>query len=238
MKQKDKENRVAISELVKSRYNLIIHYACSDFNVTPMRISAISVYDMHLGKSDDFSLHKSINEFKRQNEDIDFSLDEIEKHMLTKFYEFVNKKNGYTWVHWNMKSSQFGFTALEERYRMFNESPIFIEDIKKIDLANLFKKIYGNDYVEHDRFMNLAKLNNNVTKELLSGKEEVIEFSNRNYLAVTNSVQKKVRIMNAFIQKTNEGTLKIDKNHFVNWRDIRTLVIKILSQIVMIHVNK
>lgn len=109
---------------------LIIHYSCESFyNKTDgksPRISAIAVQRFDNSQTDLFSLHKSA---------------ELELAMLTDFFDFAKINNEKYWIHWNMRDSNYGFKALEHRYRVLsgNQPSTFVPDNKKIDLARLFK---------------------------------------------------------------------------------------------------
>ena len=38
--------------------------------------------------------------------------DELEKRILTAFFEYAKGRLDYTWLHWNMRDSNYGFAAL------------------------------------------------------------------------------------------------------------------------------
>jgi hypothetical protein len=66
---------------------------------------------------------------------------------------------GMKYLHWNMRDINYGFAALEHRYRVLGGGPIVIEDDKKIDLARLLIDVYGVGYAGHPRLVQLLAMN-------------------------------------------------------------------------------
>jgi hypothetical protein len=63
--------------------------------------------------------------------------------MFKEFFRFVKVHKSFNWVHWNMRDLNYGFEAIENRYKVLGGKPIIIEDDKKFDLARLLIDIYG-----------------------------------------------------------------------------------------------
>ena len=53
------------------------------------------------------------------------------------------------YMHWNMRDINYGFPAIEHRYRVLGGNPVIIDDDKKLDLARLLIDIYGVGYAGH-----------------------------------------------------------------------------------------
>lgn len=65
------------------------------------------------------------------------------------FFHYVADHLGYTWAHWNMRSINFGFQALEHRYMVLGGEPKIIPDTRKVDISDLMIKIYGINYAKN-----------------------------------------------------------------------------------------
>jgi hypothetical protein len=72
------------------------------------------------------------------------------------------------YLHWNMRDANYGFAAIEHRYRVLGGSPIIIDDDKKTDLARLLIDIYGVGYTGHPRLETLLAQNSIKTLDLLT----------------------------------------------------------------------
>ncbi len=74
---------------------------------------------------------------------IEEHLDELEEDMLRDFFEVARDFQASWWVHWNMRDANYGFEALENRYKVFGGTPFKVPDDRKIDLSRLLIAIYG-----------------------------------------------------------------------------------------------
>jgi len=59
---------------------------------------------------------------------IEDNYDDLEHKMLEAFFSHVGSYKEY--LHWNMRDINYGFAALEYRYRVLDGEPIVIEDDK------------------------------------------------------------------------------------------------------------
>lgn len=152
----------ALSELKKidsNRINyVIIHYTCEDFKIG-QTISSIAVRQFNDGQTESFSIDKTAQVLRIDPTDIKENIENIEKRMLQDFYSYVNQHRSKNWIHWNMSSDNFGFKALEHRYKVLDGEPIIIEDSKKINLSHLFIELYDKGYAKHPRLENLMSMN-------------------------------------------------------------------------------
>ena len=69
--------------------------------------------------------------------------------MLDEFFDFIKSRHGFTFVHWNMRDINYGFQAIEHRYRVLGGDPFIIDDARKFDLAGALVAIYGINYIGH-----------------------------------------------------------------------------------------
>ncbi|MED3832375.1 hypothetical protein [Peribacillus frigoritolerans] len=128
--------------------------------------------------------------------------------MLKEFFQFVKKHKSYNWIHWNMRDLNYGFEAIENRYRVLEGRPELIEDDKKYDLARLLIDIYGNGYVGHPRLEKLIEKNKISTRDFIDGQSEAKAFTNKEYVKLHMSTQKKVDVFHSILDKVASGILK------------------------------
>jgi hypothetical protein len=202
-----------------NRNNLfIIHYSCEAFidneqRITP-RISAICVRKFSEGITQSFSIHLEAEIKGLDKNNIEEQYNELEKSMLTNFYEFLKlHKNAY-FIHWNMRDVNYGFQAIEQRYSMLGGRPTAIEENKRIDLAQLLSNMYGPNYIEHPRMEKLIDHNSITKQDFLSGKKEAEEFNNKNYLSLHKSTLRKVDAIGEILKLFLINKLKTRTNRF------------------------
>lgn len=125
---------------------LIIHYSCESFvdkedGRTP-RITTIAVRYFESSQTKTFSIHEVAEQKNVAIDKIEENYDSLELEMLSQYFEFVQKHERYKWIHWNMRDSNYGFYAIENRYRVLGGQPIIIPDDKKIDLARNLGQLF------------------------------------------------------------------------------------------------
>ena len=159
-KTKDKLNEL----YEKSETVLIIHYSCESFYDRPNgktpRITSIAVRNLSSGQTESFSIHKIAELKGLPPQNIPQEYDSLEKEMLDEYFNFVQSHQGHYWVHWNMRDINYGFQAIEHRYRILNGEPIKGEEANKFDLARALIAIYGIGYIGHPRLQKLILKNN------------------------------------------------------------------------------
>jgi len=190
-----------------------IHYSCESFYDNPQgssrRITSIAVFHLGSGQVQSFSIHQ-IAEQERGKislDDIEQHYDELEKSMLKRFYEFVRLHKNYTWVHWNMRDTNYGFPAIAHRFESLGGQPEEISDDHKIDLPALFDDIYGADFANDPQLLDMMTLNGKKYKEVLSGAEEANAFKNKEYILLHQSTLRKVRLIWKLAKRQWEGKL-------------------------------
>ena len=197
---------------------LVIHYSCESFFNLPQgntpRITSIAVRYVRNAQTHSFSIHKMAELKGIIPAQIIQHYNQLEKEMLDEYFNFVNKHLDYKWIHINMRNINFGFEAINHRYRVLGGSPIQINDNFKIDLARLFVDIYGKQYSPHPRMESLYRLNKVTMASFLTGEEEATAFNNGDYVALHQSTLRKVDNMHNVISLSVEGDLKTNSNIF------------------------
>ncbi|MFC6170480.1 hypothetical protein [Loigolactobacillus jiayinensis] len=212
----------------KSDY-LIIHYACESFFDTNGRtphVTSIAVKKFDDGQAELFAIHK-IAEIKHVPiEKITAEYDNLEKEMLRRFFDYVKIHIEQKWIHWNMRDSNYGFKALEQRYLVLGGTPTVIPDSNKVDLSRLFIHLYGKGYIDNPRIQSLLKFNNIKPLNFLDGKQEAKAFNDHNYVELSFSTASKVDIFANFLTQSIDKKLKVKSkrseiygNSMLGWYD-------------------
>ncbi len=178
---------------------LIVHYSSQSLNDSnegySPRITSVVVHNLESRISHSFSIHLEA-EIKRVSKgEIEGRYDELEKSMLKNFFDFVKNNPNHNWIHWNMRNIHYGFEMIEHRYKVLggNEDDITnIPDRKRFNLSDLILDIYGEDCVSHPRMGQLMSLNGGEPKGFLSGENEALAFSNKEYVKLHESTLSKV----------------------------------------------
>ena len=190
----------------------IIHYSCESFYDRPegrsSRITSIAVRKLDTAQTLSFSIHQIAEERKIPFADIEAHYDSLEREMLDRFYAHVGGHRGMKYVHWNMRDINYGFAAIEHRYRALGGEPIIIDDDKKFDLARLFIDIYGVGYAGHPRLEKLLELNHIKPRDFMTGAQEADAFENRNFVGLHQSTLRKVDVIGNILARAQDRSLK------------------------------
>lgn len=199
----------------------IVHYSCErlrrDDGTSP-RITSIAIHNVESGQSTSFSVHQIAERQGLDSGGILANYNDLERTMLREFYNLVLQQSAYEWVHWNMRDSNFGFAALEHRFKVLGGQPVEIPMSKRIDLSNLLGDLYGPNYVPHGdrgRLDSLLTLNNITRLDFLPGAEEAAAFERGEYVRLHQSTLRKVHAIAAILEKIWDGTMKSN----ATWRE-------------------
>lgn len=217
-----KEANGIIGDYVKKKSNYIfIHYArqnCfADAYEKGPRIIAIVAMNAESEQFAVFSLKKSAekegNDFFKLSET---EQDQVEHNMLHDFFEYYNKNNDKIWLHWNMKNNNFGFSAIEDRFRSLKGNPHPFDDGKLINISVLLKKKYGINYAKDNmwngklmgKMYDIFVLNHITDSNILDGEREIIEYILKNIIPIEQSVLGKLKAFKIIMEKTADNVLK------------------------------
>jgi len=177
----------------------VIHYSCESFYDRPdgrsPRITSIAVRKLASGQTTSFSIHQVAERQGVPFGRIDEAYDALERSMLDEFFQLVGAHRDMRYLHWNMRDINFGFAAIEHRYRVLGGEPFVIDDRNKFDLARLLIDIYGNDYVTHRRLQRLLEKNGIRRRDFLTGAEEAAAFEHREFVRLHQSTLRKVAVL-------------------------------------------
>lgn len=234
-----KEVRARFDAINKRRdMCLVIHYSCDSFyNIkdgrTP-RVTSIAVRQFSSGQTTSFSIHKSAELGGVEQADIAAKYDELEKNMLSEFFAFVNTKQDHTFFHWNMRDINYGFQAIEHRFKVLKGKPVTIYDDKKLDLARELVALFGVKYAPHGdtgRLHSLMDMNHITAKDVLNGPGEAEAFEKQKFVKLHQSTLRKVDVIANLLDRTLDGSLKTK----ASWREIHGIHPSALLELITDH---
>ncbi len=198
----------------RAEFVWVIHYSCESFYDLPKgrspRITSIALANLDSAQTTSFSIHEVAEREGIPFDEIEKRYNHLEKKMLEKFFQHIGSYREMKYLHWNMRDANYGFAALEQRYRMFDGDPFVIDNNNKIDLARLLIDIYGTGYIAHPRLPNLLEKNQMKAPGFLTGAEEAKAFEKRNYVSLHQSTLRKVGEIANLARLANERKLKVD----------------------------
>ncbi|MGP1386998.1 MAG: hypothetical protein ACTS2F_25800 [Thainema sp.] len=191
---------------------LVVHYSCESFhdksNDSTSRITSIAVRNFASGQTESFSIHKIAELEKLSSNQIVNNYDELERKMLDEFFQFLLENQRCTWVHWNMRDINYGFQALEHRYKVLGGLPTHLGEDRKLDLSRTLINIYGNNYIDHPRLGKLMEKNRISSISFLYGKDEAKAFEAREFVKLHQSTLRKVNVIASILERTLQDDLK------------------------------
>lgn len=119
-----------------------------------------------------------------------------------------------------MKNNNFGFSAIEDRFRVLNGNPIHFEEGKIINISVLLKKKYGINYAKDNiwngktmgKMYDIFVLNQITDSNILDGEREIIEYMVKNITSIEQSVLGKLKAFKIIMEKTADNVLKCRGN--------------------------
>lgn len=184
------------------------------------RITSIVVRHYATGQTVSYATHTTAEYLGIPPDQVEGRYDDIERELLAKFYEFVRDRREKYWVHWNMRSVVFGFEHLEHRFRLLTgrDAPSIPVEVR-INLSDVLKDRYGDDYAPHPQMPGLMALNGGRPQGALTGAEESEAFKNRDFIRMNASTIAKVSWFSHVIALAARGKLKTAGSGWVNFID-------------------
>jgi hypothetical protein len=136
--------------------------------------------------------------------------------MLQELYDFIGQHKEYNWLRWNMRDINYGFAALEHRFRVLSGEPTIIADNQKFDLARILIDIYGVGYTGHPRLQTILEKNHIIPLNFMTGAEEAAAFETRNYVGLHQSTLRKVDVIAGIADRAHDRNLKTN----TRWWDL------------------
>lgn len=209
--RRQKEARQRLEKLFHEPHNVwIIHYSCESFydRADSPRVTSIAVRGLDSAQTSSFSIHQMAERKGVPLKEISERYNELEREMLDEFFELVGTHRGKKFLHWNMRDINYGFQAIEHRYRVLGGTPQPIQDQDKFDLPRILIDIYGVGFASHPRLPSIMDLNNIEPKDFLSGQQEADAFNRGDYVALHQSTLRKVDIISNIASRAHDRSLR------------------------------
>jgi hypothetical protein len=212
---------------------VVVHYSCESFYDLPdgrsPRITSIAVRNLSSSQTESFSIHQmaELRRIPMTQADIELLYNELEKEMLDAFYAYLRQHQQQTFVHWSMRGKNYGFQAIEHRYKVLGGEPFVLPDDRKVDLSRLLIELYGVGYIGHPRLESLLQKNNIKPLDFMTGKQEADAFVEGKYVALHRSTLRKVDVFCDIAGRAYDGRLKTlsswKEAHGFSWEAISYL---------------
>jgi hypothetical protein len=190
---------------------VVIHYSCESFydrsDGSSPRITSIAVRNLESGQTKSFSIHQMAEIKKVKVDQIASKYNDFEKQMLGDFFEYAKSHIRCSWLHWNMRDINFGFSAIEHRFQVLGGKAVHIPEANRIDLSRILIALYGKDYIGHPRLDSLMTLNSISAKDFPIGAEEARAFIEGEYVKLHQSTLKKVDVLANIAERAENDTL-------------------------------
>ncbi|WP_306119114.1 MULTISPECIES: hypothetical protein [unclassified Roseitalea] len=191
----------------------IIHYSCESFydrvEGRSPRITSVALRKLDSAQTISFSIHQVAERRRIPFDQIEQHYDDLEKEMLAAFFGHLGSHRGMKYLHWNMRDVNYGFQAIEHRFRVLGEEPAYlVEDDKKFDLSRMLIDIYGVGYIDHPRMEKLLAKNHIAPRDFLNGAGEAKAFEERNFAALHQSTLRKVDVIANIAGRAHDRNLK------------------------------
>jgi len=124
-------------------------------------------------------------------------LEEPERRLLEQYYKHMRETPDARYLHWNMHSADYGFVAIDKRYKYLtgDEPPYIVPKETRYDLDSLIESQYGANYADHPKLGTLCTLNEFNKRYFLTGKEEAERFDAKEYGDIRRSTTEKAHLV-------------------------------------------
>ena len=228
--RKQKVSRGVIDRLFADAANVwVIHYSCESFyertDGRSPRITSIAIRKLDAGQTVSFSIHQVAEVDGIDLSGIAAQYDTLERKMLDAYFAHIGSHRGMKYLHWNMRDINYGFAAIEHRYRVLGGQPFVILDDNKFDLARLLIDIYGVGYTGHPRLTTILDKNRVEPRDFLNGASEAQAFEQQNYVGLHQSTLRKVDVLANIAGRAYDRSLKTNTTWWeVHGGTLRTFI--------------
>ena len=213
----------------------VIHYSCESFYDRPEgrspRITSIALRKLDSAQTVSFSIHQIAERQCIPFAQIEEHYNDLEKEMLTAFFGHLAGHQGMKYLHWNMRDVNYGFQAIEHRFKVLGKEPHVVDDNNKCDLARLLIDIYGAAYINHPRMEMLLERNHIAQRDFLTGAKEATAFEGRNFAALHQSTLRKVDVIADIAVRAHDRSLKTN----TTWWGMRGGRVRTVTSWIMEH---
>lgn len=179
---------------------VVVHYSCESFYEVkdrPTGIACITFVNYPNRDSVTFSLTDV------QGEDAELTL-------LRGYFDHLKRRADARYVHWNMNSSEFGFRAIEKRYKYLtgDDPPVLVSQERLFDLDDLITFRHGEGFADHPKFKNLVLLNGLSQRHMLGGADEAEKYQRGEFGDLNRSTLEKAQLLAHLCKRFLGGELE------------------------------
>jgi hypothetical protein len=168
----------------------------------------IATLELATGKEEVFAWHLVAEVRGIRPEEIPSRKTELERQVLQEFSSYLRQNPRTWWLHWGLNGVSYGFPALAQRAKALNVGELRFPEGRMIDLAELFKRRLGEEYVPHKRLPSLIQLNTINRHELLDLPELTAAFRAGDYCHMLRSLRRKLCCISRIVMLGAEGALQ------------------------------
>lgn len=183
---------------------IAVHYACENlYEATdhPAAVSCVAFCPVGSGNAVSFSQIDTASAGDESGA--------RERWVLDRYFEYLQHNPSAAFVHWNMSKADYGFSALEGRYRymVHDEVPYGLPEDRTFDVDDLVAAEHGLGYVRHPRLFKLAATNGLRREHALAGKDEADRFGTGDHGSIRRSTDEKVHWISELARRFLGGSL-------------------------------
>jgi hypothetical protein len=175
----------------------------------------IAIRALATGKGPAFAWHLVAEEEGIPPEAIPAHKADLERQVLGAFLRHLQGSPRIWWLHWGLHSIHYGFPALAQRAKALGLGDVRFPVRRVIDLAAVFKRALGEDYVPNGRLPHLIELNKVNAYELLDREELTAAFRDGDYARMLRSLLRKLDCLARIVELAALGTLQTARGPFV-----------------------
>ena len=182
-----------------------IHYACEGFYQTldhPPEVSAVSIRQLPSGEAVTFSRTDDPNS------------ETAEQNVLVRLFDWLGDHPDARLIHWNMSKTDFGFTALDNRFFhvLGRTAPTRHAQDRLFNLDELVKYRHGTEYAQNPRLPTLVSLNGLATRYSLSGPEQADRFRDGKHADLARCTDERAHHIGQLAVLFVEGRLQTERS--------------------------
>lgn len=117
-----------------------------------------------------------------------------EEAALRQFADFVNKNSDRVWLGWRFLRSDYGFAHISVRARCLAGLEIVVP-AQTLDVKDLLKRNFGQEFADHPRLEGAARLNNVTTTGLLTAERAAQAYKAKNWPAMRVNIERRAAII-------------------------------------------
>lgn len=191
----------------------VVNYCCINIpgnRAKPAtRPAAIAAKSLASGHTTSFSIHHEAELAGLSQGEAKNRYGELEEKMLARYFDFLSKHTTASWLQWDTRSSESGFSYIHERFRALNsKSWASMAENKRHELKRMIGAVYGLSHGERPQLHQLIEQNRIEAQGFLDSKAETDAFMHNEFDNLLQSTLCKVEAIAILFERVGDGTLK------------------------------